>query len=100
MAGGTLNQDNIVKITVIFLIYAFMVTICYFILSTPVDMIIDGFEGIDAGDETATGKLAQFIPLYRDVLTIFWALFVALPITWFIMKIFSREPAWYYQRRY
>ena len=44
--------------------------------------------------------LVPYLPWFKTAMTIFWSIFVAIPVTWFIMKIFSREPAHYFQRRY
>lgn len=93
-----INSDNIIKITVTFLVYLFVVVISYFLLSTPVELILSSFEGIEAGE--ATDELALYLPWFKSAMTMFWAIFVAIPVTWFIMKIFSREPAYYQYRRY
>jgi len=100
MGCGKIENDNIIKIGVVFLVYLFVMITAFLLFSTPVDMLIDAFDGIDAGSELATGRLAQEVAIIRDVVTIFWSLFVAVPVTWLIMKVFSREPLWRYQRRY
>ena len=92
------RSDNIIQIAVIFLLYLFIAVIAYFLLSTPIELILSSFEGIEAGE--ATNELNRFLPFYKTAMTVFWALFIAAPVTWLVMKVFSREPAWYHQRRF
>ena len=89
--------DSITKAGVIFLIYLFMVVASYFVLSAPINAIIDALAGANFG--SATTEIATVLPIVRTALQIFFALFLALPMTWFIMWIMHREPS-YYQRRW
>jgi len=98
MGGGKIESDNIIKIAVVFLVYLFIAVTCYYLLSGPVATLFGAFDGIEAGD--ATGPLARQYTLTTTVMTIVWAIIVATPVTWFVMKIFSREPAWFIRRRY
>lgn len=98
MGGDKIDQDNIIKIAVIFIVYLFISVVCYYLLSSPIATLFGVFNGIQAGD--ATGPLAREYTLIMSTMTIVWAIFLAIPITWFVMKIFSREPAWFVRRRY
>jgi len=93
-----MNQDNIIRIGVTFIIFLFVNVIGYFLLSTPVEAILSSFEGIEVGE--ATDELASNIVWFKAAMQIFWAIFIALPVTWLILKIFSREPALFRERRW
>ena len=90
-------MDSIVKTVYIFILYTFIVTATYFLLSMPVEAIFSGFEGADfAGAETYKNTL---MPTIRTAFTLAMAIMISIPVTWFVMKIFSREPAYYTYRR-
>ena len=90
--------DSITRAGMIYLVYTFMVVITYFLLSTPIALLFDSFIGGDYG--TASGEMAYYVPFFETVLNIALAIFLAIPITWFVMWIFHREPAYYRYRRY
>jgi len=92
-----MSSDSIIRITTIFIVYTFVVLITYFLLSVPVTLIFDGFN--DADGAGAENEMTYYIPHFENVFTIALALFISLPIAWYIMMIFSREPA-FYRRRY
>lgn len=92
-----MTVTSISRTGIIFVIYFFIVIVSFFVLSAPVDMIWDSFDDSDFGD--AEPYKDDLIPNIRIVMKIFWALFVSLPVTWVLMKVFSREPANYYRRR-
>jgi len=99
MAGGEiLTMDSIVRIVSIFIIYSFIVVTCFYLFSTPMELVFTGFEDADFGD--AEDEKDSLMPTYRATFTLFFALFISLPVTWFVMKIFSREPSFYQVRRY
>lgn len=91
-------RDNIVRIGVIFIFYLFVVIMSYYVMSTPVNMLFDGFDAADFGE--AEDEMNTHLPNYRTAFTIAMAILLALPITWFVMKIFSREPDIYQYRRF
>jgi len=93
-----MNNDSIVKIVMIFIIYSFIVTTSYFLMSTPVELLFDGFDDADFG--AAEDEKDTYMTGFRIAFTLAMAFFVSIPVTWFIMKIFSREPAYYQYRRY
>lgn len=91
-------MDSITRIGAIFLFYLFIVLISYFIMSTPVELLFEGFENADFGiGETYKDN---YMPIYRQVFTIAMGFLLAIPVTWLIMKIFSREPDYSRFRRY
>ena len=86
---------NIIRAGVMMITYMFMVIVAYFLLSTPVELILGSFEGGNFG--AATEHLDTHIPTMRTVFQMFFALLAAVPITWFIFWVSHREPDWGYQ---
>ena len=84
---------NIIKAGLAMLIYFFIVAITYFIISTPVTTLLDGFEGSHA-------EVDSRLDLFKGYFTLFIALSCAVPITWFLFWVFHREPDWSYRRYY
>lgn len=91
-------SDSITRMGVIFIFYLFISLLIYFVLSTPVAMLFDGFDDADFGE--AENEKNRFLPNIRTSFTIAMAFFIGIPVTWFIMKIFSREPDYSRFRRY
>ena len=91
-----MDGDSITRAGAIFIIYLFISVSAYFLLSSPIDMIFDAFENADGSH--AESKLSTYIPQYRTVLQIFFAIFLALPLTWFVIWVFHREPGLYYDK--
>jgi len=87
---------NIINAGVVMIVYLFIAITAYFLLSTPMTMIFDGFDDADAGD--ATTHLDTLMPTIRTVFSMFFALMAAVPITWFIFWSMHREPDWGYQQ--
>src|SRR4030042_303869 len=73
-----------------FLVFLIIALITYFLVSIPVNMIFDSFEDTDFGN--AETQKDTYMPLIRQCMTIFFAIFVSLPATWFIFWVFHREP--------
>jgi len=83
--------DSIALAGVSFLIFLFMAIAVYFLLSAPVETVLDSFLSGDFGD--ANDELAEFVPLIKTGVKIAFALAIATPMTYFIMWVFHREPA-------
>jgi len=81
---------SLVQAGVTFLVFLTIALIAYFVISIPVNLIFDSFEATDFGN--AETEKDTYLPIIRDCCTIFFAIFVSLPVTWFIFWVFHREP--------
>ena len=90
-------REGISRIGIIFIIYLFISILTFFVLSNPIDQIFGSFEDSNFGD--ADNEKDSLMNSIDIVMKIFWALFIALPVTWIVSKVFSREPASYYRKR-
>jgi len=84
---------NIIRAGLTFLLYLFIVVICYFVISGPVEILIDSFTGTHA-------QVDSRLDLYKTFFSMFFAIWAAVPITWFIFWVMHREPDWSYRGRY
>ena len=88
--------QSISKAGIIFIVYLFIVVIAFFALSPVIEAIFGAFQGRDFG--VATSQMNNYLPGIMSAMTLFLALFISAPIAWFIMWVFHREPAEYYNR--
>ena len=82
--------NSLTQAAVVLGVYVFMVLMLYFVLSVPVNLIFDGFEGSDwaAAEPYKTDHMDNI----RQTATIFFAIFISIPIVWFFFWVFHREP--------
>jgi len=83
--------DNIIHAGLILIVYMFCVILLYFVLSSPVDAIFDAIETGSVGTDAET-YMTEFLPNIEWAVRVVFAIALAIPITWFIFWIFSREP--------
>lgn len=86
-------SDSITYNSVIFLLFLFIAIVVFSILSDPVDTILDAILGMDG--LTSSSQIDTYVPYIKTAVKIAFSLTIATPVVWFIIKIFSREPAYY-----
>jgi len=79
------------------LLFLFIFITVFAVLADPVDNIMDGILNLDG--MTSSDEIDQYVPYYKTAARLALALGIATPVIWFIAKIFSREPANYYNNR-
>ena len=83
---------SITRIGVIGATFLFITLLGFYVLSGPIDTIMDTFDDADMGH--ANDEMDEFMPVFKNVLTLFWAIFLALPLTWIVIKVLgSRDTA-------
>jgi len=80
---------------VLFIIYLVIAAIVFYVLGGPMDTLFDSLT-----NNAVVSQQETMIPVYKTAVRIAFALGVATPIIWFLIKIFSREPTIYQYRRY
>jgi len=81
---------------ILLIVYLFIIIVCYIVLSSPFETIISGFEDINSTASDA--QIESSGGLVRSAFDISFGLAGIIPIVWFIVWVFSREPDWrYYQ---
>jgi len=73
-------------------VYLFIVIVIYIVLSSPFDDIMTDFGDINATNSDT--HVESGIALGRTVFDIIFALAGIIPIFWFMVKVFYREPDW------
>lgn len=91
-------MDSWIRIVVVFVVFIFVQFGAFFLLSGPVDSVVDAFAGVSAGDYQS--EYDSQISITRSVLTFFFALFISIPFAWLVGVVFSREPSFGVYRRY
>lgn len=82
---------------IILLVYLFIITLIYLIISTPFDNMVTRFDNIDL--ELSDDEVADSVALSRLVFDMVFGIAAFIPIVWFITAIFKREPDWQYYMR-
>jgi len=81
---------SIIRDGIILLIYVFLITLIYMFTSTPFHEITSTFLGLGL-------QAAHTDSVWNAADTVYAICFVFLagiPIVWFIVRVFSREPDW------
>ena len=92
LQGDQVEVKSLTKAGVVFLVYLFIVIVLYFFLSVPINSIYDAFE---AGSwSLAESQKAGYMPLIRTATTVFFAVLISIPVTWFFFWVFHREPSY------
>ena len=74
----------------------FMFLILYFVISTPINTFFDTLDDADVAE--ANTYMDSYLPIIRNALTMAFAVTAAIPSTWFVIYVFTREPDWSYRR--
>lgn len=90
-------SDSITYNGAVFLLFLFLAIIVFFVLSDPVDQVLEGILGLDG--LTSSDEIDRFVPYIQTGVKIAFSLSIATPVVWFVVKIFSREPAYYRNNR-
>jgi hypothetical protein len=89
--SGTGKIQYITQAGLVFLVFAFVMTLLYFVLSPVVDGFFNAFNVLEMGD--ATDEIQLYGPLLHTATKIILALGVTIPTVWFIFWCFNREPS-------
>lgn len=87
-------MGNIIQDGVIMLIVLAVIFICWLVLSTPFETVISSFEDVDMANSDA--KVEDATGWMRTAWHMIFAGLGAVPIIWFIFRMFQREPEWRY----
>ena len=81
---------------ILLIVYLFIIIVTYIVISSPFEVMVSGFEDVN---ETASDSYVDFTSgVVRIVFNFCFALAGLIPIIWFIVWVFQREPDWrYYQ---
>ena len=81
---------NLVHAITAFAVYLFIMVSLYFLISSPVDIMLGSFDDVPLGD--ATDEMAYHLPNIQWAVKVVFAIGGAIPMTWFIFWVFSHDP--------
>lgn len=81
---------SLTKAGIVFLVFLVIAIIVYALLSPITTILFDSFENANWGN--AESEKTWVIDGVRQACTIMFAIFISLPMTWFIFWVFHREP--------
>ena len=87
---------NFIKYTGALLIGMFIIVILYFIISPFTTSFFDSMLGAEMGD--VNSERDEYIPYISAALNLAFAVAIVSPVILFMMRVFEREPDWYYRR--
>ena len=88
-------MGNIIVDGVIFAATEFTVILCFLLLSDPVGMVITSL--VTAGQNMGINKMTSIGNEVNSVLIIYFIILGVIPIIWFILRMYTREPDWGYR---
>jgi len=88
---------NFIQAGLTMLIGVFLFSIVFFVISAPLDAILDGFD--DTPGEHSN-EMDRYLPNIRTAFKMGIALIIISPIVGFIVWVYSRDPNWSIYRRY
>jgi hypothetical protein len=80
---------------IILLVYEFILIIIYIVLSDPVAIIINSIA--NAGTSMGVTQMTFYQQLINHTFDLVIVLAAFVPIVWFIVRMWSREPDWGYR---
>ena len=83
--------SSIIHAGVVFGVYLFIMVVLYFVLSSPVDAVMNGIIG-SASSTPAADEMTSFSPNFTWAVKAAFAISIAIPVTWFVFWLFSKEP--------
>ena len=89
---------NFIQAGLTMLVGVAMFVIVFYVISAPVEHILDGFDNADVGD--ATDEMNTYLPNIRIALQMAFALIIVSPVVGFVIWVYSRDPEWQFYRRY
>jgi len=86
---------DIVRSGAIMGVYLFVLIVIYIVLSSPFDDIMSSFEDVNMTNSDA--EVEHGTNLGRLTFDIVFAAFGLIPLVWFMIQVFAREPDWRYR---
>jgi len=86
------SKLNLIRDGVIMAVYVFIVIAFYIVISSPFADIMSDFEGINGtGSDSHVERGVSSASIVFDMV---FAAFVIIPLFWFMVRVFMREPDW------
>jgi len=86
---------SVIRNGVILLVYLVIIICLYLFLSSPFDTLMSNFDDIDS--TLSDSHIEAGTSLNRTVFDMMFAGLILVPIIWFVLWCFSREPDWRYR---
>ena len=83
---------NLIRDGVLMAVYVFVVIVIYIVISSPFADIMSDFEDINGtGSDSHVESGVGTATIIFDMI---FAAFVIIPLFWFMVRVFMREPDW------
>ena len=83
---------NLIRDGVIMAVYVFIVIVFYIVLSSPFATLMSDFE--DVNGTGSDSHVESGVGTANTVFDMIFAAFVIIPLFWFMVRVFMREPDW------
>lgn len=83
---------NLIRDGAMMAIYVLIVIVIYIVLSSPFADIMGDFEDINSS--SSDSHIESGVSTATTVFDMIFAAFVIIPLFWFIVRVFMREPDW------
>lgn len=89
-------SDSITVNGAYLLLFLFIFIVIFAVLGGPIDDVMDGILGLDGYG--FSDEIDEYVPYFKTAVRIAFAFGISTPAVWFVAKVFSREPAYYYNK--
>jgi len=86
---------NVIRDGIILAVYLFIIMSLYIFTSEPFHDISTGLSGLDVSADSDTQDTFTMID---TVYALMFVMLAGVPLFWFIMRVFQRDPEWRYYR--
>lgn len=88
-------MNDIIRDGIVLAVYLFIVCSIYIFISDPVTQINTDLSGLDVASDSDTQNTYNMIGI---VFNFMFIMLTGVPLFWFIMRIFQRDPEWWYNQ--
>ena len=96
ITNNSINEEvsrlNLVRDGVFMAVYVFVVIVIYIVLSSPFADVMSDFEDINSTGSDS--HVESGVSIATTVFDMVFAAFVIIPLFWFMVRVFMREPDW------
>ena len=88
-------MNNIAARGVLLIAYLFIIIVIYMVISTPFIQVVGSFEDVNSSGDVQVEEAGRMVRIVFDLM---FAMAGLIPIVWFVVWCFHREPDWGYKQ--
>jgi len=86
---------DIIKDGLVMIVSLFIIGLLFVFTSTPFSVVMTELMDADASSDAETQNTMSYV---QTVYTIMFGILACVPVFWFVIRVFQREPDWGYNQ--